>query len=295
MQPPRREALEELEHDITRALRSGEESRLEVLGYGEISTVVALHDGDQHYACKRMPPFGDAPQFETYASLFDEYVATLRERGVQVVDSMMVGVPRDTGQVAAFCVQPLLSPSQLLPRYLAKADHEEACGLFTRLLDAISSAVDERVGLDGQLSNWALVNGELSYLDLTTPMLRDSEGNERMDTELLLSTLPWALRSFVRRFLVDDIVDKYYQVPGVVLDLLGNMHKERLTHLLPDFVGLANERAWPNISEEQAARYYRSDALLWEALLRMRRLDRAWQRHVRRRNYGVLLPGPIER
>jgi hypothetical protein len=42
-------------------------------------------------------------------------------------------------------------------------------------------------------------------------------------------------------------------------------------------------------------RYYRSDARLWGVLLRIRRLDRAWQRHVRRRSYPFLLPQRIER
>ena len=42
-------------------------------------------------------------------------------------------------------------------------------------------------------------------------------------------------------------------------------------------------------------RVYASDARLWEVLLRLRRLDRAWQRRVRRREYPFLLPGRIDR
>jgi len=42
-------------------------------------------------------------------------------------------------------------------------------------------------------------------------------------------------------------------------------------------------------------RYYRSDARLWELMLRLRRADRWWQRRIRRRTYPFLLPGHIER
>jgi hypothetical protein len=42
-------------------------------------------------------------------------------------------------------------------------------------------------------------------------------------------------------------------------------------------------------------RYYRSDARLWALLLRIRTLDRSWQRRVRRRPYPFLLPREIER
>jgi hypothetical protein len=42
-------------------------------------------------------------------------------------------------------------------------------------------------------------------------------------------------------------------------------------------------------------RYYRSDARLWGALLRLRKLDRAWRKGIRRRTYPFLLPRRIER
>jgi hypothetical protein len=34
---------------------------------------------------------------------------------------------------------------------------------------------------------------------------------------------------------------------------------------------------------------------MWALLQRARRVDRAWQRHVRRRPYPFLLPGPVDR
>ncbi len=51
----------------------------------------------------------------------------------------------------------------------------------------------------------------------------------------------------------------------------------------------------PPITSEEAERYYRDDARMWELLQRLRRADRWWQRTVRRRPYPFLLPGRIAR
>ena len=99
----------------------------------------------------------------------------------------------------------------------------------------------------------------------------------------------------VRRFLLKGILDKYYDVRGVVLDFLGNFHKESLQHLIDPFLELANERISPELNQREILKYYRADAYTWELLQRLRHIDRLWQRRVRRRPYPFLLPGRIER
>lgn len=47
---PSRDRLLELDRSIEAAFRSGDEAGLDVLGYGEISTVVALRDGERAWA-----------------------------------------------------------------------------------------------------------------------------------------------------------------------------------------------------------------------------------------------------
>ena len=79
------------------------------------------------------------------------------------------------------------------------------------------------------------------------------------------------------------------------LDLTGNLLKERLEGWLPPFLDRFNAHLDEPLTEDEVRRHYRSDARLWSALLRIRRLDRAWRRRVRRRPYPFLLPGPIER
>ena len=286
--------LEALERAVGRALATGDESGLEILGYGEISCVVAWPSGGAVYACKRLPLFRDAETLASYEACFHAYLETLVAGGVSPVPSGLQR--RQAGaEVALWCVQPRFAGDALLPRVLARASEAEALALFERVLAAIVGVVGPRVGLDGQLSNWALLDGQLRYIDVTTPLLRDDAGRERLPLGLFLASIPWALRAVVRRFMLAGILGKYYDSRGVVLDLLGNLHKERLAHRIDPLLARANRTITPEITRAEVDRYYAADAKDWALLQRLRRLDRAWQRRVRRRVYPFLLPGGIER
>jgi hypothetical protein len=295
VRPPSAEALRGLEERASAALARGDEHELEILGYGEISCVLALDDGGERYACKRLPPFHDRARFERYHAVFERYLGELREGGVVPLDSEMVAVPRPDGDLGVYVVQPRQPKPTLLVPYLAQATEAEAARVFGVVLDAILTTVQPTRGLDGQLSNWVWAEGGLRYLDVTTPMLRDTQGRDLLDVELFLASLPWALRGAVRRFMLAEILDKYFDRRGVVLDLLGNLFKEGLERLLPAFLAAANERLAPALTASEVWRYYDGDAGTWALLLRIRRMDRWWQRAVRRRTYPFLLPGPIER
>lgn len=287
--------LVRLEDAVAHAIESGDESALEILGYGEISCVVSWESRGQSFACKRLPLFRDQATIDAYAACFAEYLEVLAAGGVTPVASGLQRRPRADGAVAIYCIQPRFDGAALLPKVLRGLDEAAAVALFERVLTAILGAVSPTCGLDGQLSNWALLDGELRYIDVTTPMLRDAEGRERMPLGLFLASLPWALRGLVRRFMLRGILDKYYDPRGVVLDLLGNLHKERLVHLIDPLLARANAAITPALTRDEVDRYYKSDAGDWALLQRLRRMDRAWQRKVRRRPYPFLLPGGIDR
>lgn len=289
------EELARLEELVARALESGDVSELEVLGYGEVSCVIATRSGGQDLACKRLPSFRDASDWEAYSVCFAEYLSTLSEHGVRPLASALRSLERADGARTAWCVQPRLPGQNLLSKHFHDCSEQEAGRLFELVLDAIVGCVGDTVGLDGQLSNWVIQSGELRYLDVTTPLLRTAQGEERLPINVFLASLPWALRPFVRRFMLQSILDKYYDPRGVVLDLLGNLFKERLTTLLPQFAERASERVSPRITPAEAERYYRGDARDWALLQRLRHADRWWQTRVRGRPYPFLLPGAIER
>lgn len=292
---PTREALAELEARVERALSASDDRELRVLGYGEISTVLHLEEHGQAFACKRLPLFPNRAALDDYRACLTDYLEALGQRGVHVVPTALLDVARPDGRWAAYAVQPELAPDSFMPAILARSDEPEGRAVFRELVEVVFGAVGPRLGIDGQASNWVRAEGQLRYLDVTTPMLRDDSGAERLDLELFIASLPWALRGPVKRMYLSQILDKYYVPRGVVLDALANLMKEGLGRWLPALIEVANERVQPALTQDEVRRYYASDARMWALLQRLRRIDRAWQRGIRRRIYPFLLPGRIER
>jgi len=286
--------LAELEGRVERALRAGDDEGLDVLGYGEISLVLGWPPGRREFACKRLPPFPEADRFATYAETVHRYVEVLRAHDVDVVDTAVeyLDVPRG---VVGYVVQPVVPASSLLPAVLRATAPGAGHPAVEAIVDAVVRVVGSEVGLDAQVSNWAWVGDHLRYFDVTTPFLRSGDRTDALDVDLLLASLPWALRPPVRRFVVQGVLDRFHDPRSVLVDLCGNLLKERLDRWLPVALEAVNARVADPVSESEVRRFYTGDARLWEAMLRVRRADRWWQRRVRRRVYPFLLPGPIER
>jgi len=287
--------LEPLETSLEHALRTGYVSQLTLLGYGEISCVLQFSRGAEAFACKRLPVFQNETAHAAYAAVFEEYLQVLADRGTTPTPSRLVTLQGPGEQRRVYCVQPKLAGSALLPQWLKTADDDAARRVFLAIVKSVETVARGDVGIDGQLSNWALVNDQLSYLDVTTPLLRDAQGAERLDMDLFLASLPWALRFPVKKLMLREIVDKYYVPRGIVVDLLGNLLNAKLEAKIPLFLESLGDRFMPRISEKEVRDYYASDAGTWALLQRLRRMDRAWQTKIRRRTYPFLLPGPIER
>lgn len=287
--------LRSVEDAVRSALRRHDASDLRVLGYGEISLGVGWPGPDPVAACKRLPPFPSERAAEDYGRRFGQYLELLADRGVTPVPSAFRLLPGDDGRVVAYVVQPTVAPDDLGPEVLRRADPDPDHPLVRGVVDAVDRVTDERTGLDAQVSNWAVVDGGLRYLDVTTPMRFDADGRFELDMGLFLAAYPWALRGVIGRFVAPGVIGSYRDPRHVLVDLAANLLKERLEPWVPAVVEAANRTVSPPLTEEEVRRYYRSDARMWEALLRLRRADRWWQRRIRRRPYPFLLPGRIER
>ncbi len=288
-------ALESLEQRVVRALESADAPAPEVLGYGEISCVLALRFDGGAVAGKRLPPFPSEAAFEAYRFCFEAQIEAFEAHGIPVLATELHRIDRSGDGAVAYCVQPLVDESALVPARLAREPARRGAERVEGILDLALRYVASTRGFDGQLSNWAIADGELVYLDVSTPLLRDDEGRERLDVDIFLASLPWALRDLVKRFMLRSILGPYYSPRGVTLDLLGNLIKEDLGDLLPELVPVAARRLGEPFTVDQVRRHYAQDARRWHLLQRLRRLDRAWQWHVRRRSYSILIPGPVER
>lgn len=286
--------LQELERQVRAALRSGDQSALHTLGWGEVGPVLGWPAENPAFALKRLPPFAGRAAYEAFAQVLRDYLVALAEHGLDCVPTT-VRVVEGGGQTIGYVVQPRLAPDCLALEVLRAGDPAAGHPAIEAIVDAAITIPRERLALDGQASNYAWVDGRLLYLDVTTPLLFDERGRLRMDIDLLLGSLPAILRPGVRHLVVPGLMRRFRDPRAVLLDMLGNLIKDRLEGWLPVAIAVTAGRVDPPLSVEDVRRAYRSDALLWEVLLRLRRIDRAWQHGVRRRAYPYLLPGAIER
>ncbi len=291
--------LEAVEAAVQSALRAPPDPRLAsgltVLGYGEISLVIGWPGDEPKVACKRLPVFDSDRAASRYHRRFEDYLRILTERGVTPVHSQFRTLDADGGSVVGYVVQPVLPTSILGPEVLRATRPDPAHPLLRTVVDAVTGVLDERTGLDAQISNWSHDEGGLRYLDVTTPMCFDETGRMDLDMDLFLAAYPWALRYFIGRFVAPGVVAAYRDPRHVLVDMTANLIKERLSHWIPAALEVLNGTLTPAVTRDEVQRYYRSDARLWEVMLQLRRADRWWQRNVRRREYPFLLPGHINR
>lgn len=282
-------ALTALEAAVGDALVRANPGNLPVLGFGEISLVVAWPPEQPRWACKRLPVFSSRDRFDGYASDVAAYLDVLRDRGVDVVDTDLRAVPAAGGGVAGYCVQPALREDVLLPELLRRAEPAGDHPLLVTVVETVARVVDPVVGIDAQVSNWGLVDGRLGYFDVTTPLLRDG-GRDQIDLAVLTAMLPWLARPAVTRWVAPGILARYHDRRLVLLDIAVNLVRERLAPWVPALIAAARDHAGVTLTEAEVRRDYRSEARTWGWLMRARRMDRRWQRAVRRRTYPFLIP-----
>jgi hypothetical protein len=121
-------------------------------------------------------------------------------------------------------------------------------------------------------------------------MLRDDSGREALDSGLFLAALPAVLRPAMRRFAVPRLLSTYYCPRQVMVDFAGNLIREGLAMLVTSWLDLVNPALELRITPAEVTRYLRLDRLRWSGLQILRRLDRAYRRHLRREPYPFLLP-----
>ena len=287
--------LVELHGAVERALERGHEGEeLNVIGWGEISLGVGWPADSPEFVAKRLPAFSDRASYEAYAETLGDYVRELEEGGVSVVETEVRPIEADSG-VIAYALQPILPADTLGPKVLGEADPAAGHRLVDLIVDASLDLVSPHLGLDPQLSNWSWTEAGGGVLfDVTTPFLRDDAGRDRMDFGVLLASFPWIARGVLRRFVAPSIIAQYHDPRTVIVDVCGNLIKERLEPWIPCFLERANPRLSEPIAEDDVRDYYRSDARTWEWIQRARHADRAWHR-LRGRTYPFLIPGEVER
>ena len=276
--------LERMERAVRRMLDTGRAEGVEIIGLGELSCVVAR----QGLACKRLPPFGQRARYDAYAHLVDGYLRALRAAGVAVVETAAQVVEVD-GEHVGWIVQRRVPADTLLNARLRAAPDDLARHLPS-ILDHVDACAAAGLGFDAQLSNWSVEDGRPLLLDVTTPLMRDARGRDLLDTELFLAMLPALIRGLVRRFMLGDILDRYFDRRGVLLDIVGNLPDYGLERLTADALARVNARLDAPITAREVKSYRREQWWTWRVIRRALEAEYFWRRRVLRRRVLNLPP-----
>lgn len=293
-----------------------------VLGFGEISTVFEIHrEGMEGYAFKRLPIFSNAQEMEAYNRIYDEYNLTLKRKiGVNIPPYGHAEFVTPEGRPVSFLIQSKLHPASIGNRAIELLTDEEIFVLVRLIMRELKKVWDYNlehpggeVGIDGQISNWSIVDfqpekpritgdSELLFLDTSTPLFH-KEGAEQLDPELFLRSAPSFMVWIIRLLFLEHVMTRYYDFRLVTIDLIANFYKEQRPELIPGLLRVCNdffihEVPYMNmepIGEKEIRSYYREDALIWRIYLSLRRIDRFIRTRILRRGYPYILPGKIRR
>ncbi|MFX1370096.1 MAG: DUF6206 family protein [Promethearchaeota archaeon] len=316
------ELLKEFEEKLDPAKPEESPISARVLGYGEISTVFEIHHETQSdIAFKRMPLFDNEEQIARYTDVYFRYHDRLKQIGIELPEYGATTVFANNKRPVLFLYQRKLPAETIGDKIIRNASEHEIKALIRAILRQLLKVWEfnakekpsVEVAIDGQVSNWAVKDPadiaggiredvDLLYLDTSTPLFREDQV-EQLDVELFLRPTPPGVRYILKKFYLDDIVNRYYDFRKVIIDLVANFFKEQRPELVPTLLDLANDFLLTEavshdiapISFEEVEDYYKDDASTWKLYLRMRRLHRFIRTKILRRYYAYILPGEIQR
>lgn len=287
---------------------SAADTNAQVLGYGEISTVFQI-GRDQKRAYKRMPLFADAAAADSYARNYRQYCNYLQEAGIDLPPDELQTVEVPGRPVSLYIIQKQYPVAWFAHHLIHHESETHIKRVFHRICERIDAVwkfnrrqeTHLELALDGQLSNWLFVDGDvetgsLLYVDTSTPLFR-LKGEEQLDPELFLKSAPGFLRWIIRSLFLKDVMSRYYDRRQVMIDLTANLYKEQQSDLVPVALGIVNGFLDMDdaVDQEEIRKYYKEDRLIWTLFLSFRRVDRWLKARIMRQHYDFVLPGNIKR
>ena len=274
--------LGELEEVVVEALATGDDSTLNVLGYGEVSVALGWPIDQPRSVCKRTPPFSDA-QFASYRDLITEYIAGVGARGLAVVDTTVVPLSRGD-QVISYLVQPMLDSASLGHNVLRAAEPDPDHPFLVALAKALD-VVSPDLSIDAQVTNFSWDGTQLTLVDVGTPFLWDKTGKFRFDMKPFAQMLPAPTRALAIRELT-KLVTRWNDPRRVGIDIVANLYREGIPEWVDaTVVALNRQLDGDPITAEEAREFYDEDVKIWPLLKRLQAAERWWQTSVRRRPY----------
>ena len=315
------ELLKEFERTIDTIHPEKGKIPIKILGFGEISLVFEIIGDPEQLADKRIPIFENKKQVRRHIWAYNEYCRILeKDIGLILPEHKVIWFLDDKEKIQFYSVQAKIDSESVCNKIIHHISDYEVEILVLLVLRELKKVwtlnkekVDIEVGLDGQISNFVLLdydsksptvneNSKLLYLDTSTPMLRKN-GVETMDAELFLNSTPSFLRFLIKAFFVQDVLDRYYDLKLVIIDLLANFFKDQMPKIIPRLIKRVNQFLNEEASEfkiekitlADVQKYYKSDKMIWVIFQNARRIDRYIKTRLLKKTYDFYLPEKIKR
>lgn len=315
-----RELLQKFEYGLNPQKPEASAIPAQIIGYGEMSTIFVINvPGQESLAYKRLPIFRTTDEMDKYEQLFHEYGSRLSKIGLNTPPFDVVRVKPRAGNMVMYNVQARLDGRSIGNKLIHSLPDDGVMTLFKMILAELDkvftfneSGSGIKIGIDGQISNWAIVDyrddfkigpdTRLCYIDTSTPLVQ-RDGIEQINPELFLRSAPSFLRWLIRWTFLNEVMTRYYNFRRVVMDLIANFYKEQRSELIPAliaganlfFAGVGKKFNIPPITQKEIRDYYREDKMIWVAYLGLRRLDRFIHLKLLHKPYVYILPGKIKR
>lgn len=230
------------------------------------------------------------------------------EAGLNLPEDQTTIISIKNRPVVLYIAQKLFDTAQFGHKKLHQLDANESLLLIENIAGQIEKIWQFnrlkgevlQLAIDGQISNWVVgsgaFDGQIWYIDTSTPLFR-LNGTEQMDPELILKSAPSFLRIIIRKFFLDDVMDRYYIPALVYTDFVANLYKEQKPDLVAPAVDIINKflTKKDRLTVNDIRSYYKEDKFIWSLFLTSRRLDRWIDTRLLRKRYEFLLPGKIKR
>ncbi|MCK5310625.1 MAG: hypothetical protein KAJ62_00850 [Desulfobacteraceae bacterium] len=282
----------------------------EILDYGEISSIFKM-DKYSDIVFKRLPVFPDQKSAESYRDQYFEYTAHLQKAGINIPDDDVLITHTPGCPYVLYFAQQFFKSDTLCSKLIHSFDEVQIIEMVETVIQAVNKVRmhNEKfmpgleIAIDAQLSNWTwpVENGErkLYLIDTSTPFYR-IDSNEQLDVKLLLKSMPFMIRLFVKFINLEDVVARYYDLHTLFLDIIGNLIKEQASDLIPLFIDIVNKNIEDDfglkpVFRKEVEAYYKKDKMIWKVFLALRKMDRFVTAKMLGKRYEFILPKKVKR
>lgn len=270
-------------------IREPQKSKIpfEILGYGEISVVISIKSLED-FVLKRLPIFKTYDECLYYKKIFDEYAEILKNKvGISIPEQF--GIALNLKSPVFYSVQKKL-PKDWLCQFVFNSleNPSDVQNLVSRIIAEIkklcsfNSLKDHsfKIGIDGQLSNWAVEGGldkvksgeiSLLYIDTSTPLIKQN-GQEKLPADNFLSSTPPVLKTLIKKMFMKEVLERYYDCRSIILDFSSNLLNESNRENIKIALDLISRQE--GITLDDIISYHKRDYIIWKTFWISRRLHR---------------------